>query len=77
MFTVKIEKTDHDLFDVSPKDSDVDAVIQIVKLEPLDPLLPLSQVFHRVKENKVHVIVRVPTNGELIRAGIDSLIDVV
>ena len=71
-----VAASDLDLFQVSlPRDGDVDASLQ--NLKPLDSLLPLSQVFQRVKENYLHVVVRAPTNGELVWAGSDNLIDVV
>jgi hypothetical protein len=33
---------------------------------PLEPFLPLSQVFPRVEENRPHIVVRAPANGESI-----------
>lgn len=58
-----------------PRDDHVDATQQIL----LNPLLSLSKVFkfHYLKGSHVHVIVRAPTNGEVIWAGINNLIDVV
>jgi hypothetical protein len=35
-------------------------------LKPLDALLRLSDVFPCVEESHLHILVQVPTNGELI-----------
>ena len=60
-----VAASDLDLFQVSlPLDGDVDAILQNTR--PLRPLLPLSKGFPSVEGNRLHVIVRVPTNGELI-----------
>ena len=37
----------------------------IDNLEPLMPLLSLSQVYPHVEENHLHVVVRSPIGGEL------------
>jgi Crinkler effector protein N-terminal domain len=68
-----IAPSDLDLFLASsvPKDGDIKAI------QPLENLLSLSEVFDRVDRKHVHVLVRKPTNGELIWAGINNLIDVV
>ena len=59
-----------------PRAADVDASL-IQNSQPLHPFLPLLQGFPRVEENRLHVVVLAPTNGELIWAESDGLIDVV
>jgi Crinkler effector protein N-terminal domain len=62
----RVAASDLDLFEVSlPRDGDVDAILQNANREPLDSLLPLSQVFPHVKENHLHVVVQSPIDGEL------------
>jgi hypothetical protein len=61
-----VDASDLDLFQV--KDGDVDAILQNTNLEPLDPLLPLWQVFLCVEKNHLHIVVRTPSDGELIWA---------
>jgi hypothetical protein len=67
---------DLDLFRVSlPRDGDLDATLQ--STQPLDSLLPLSDVFPHVEEDHLHILILAPTNGELIWAESDGLIDIV
>ena len=47
-------------------DNDLEESLKNVDLTPLKPLLPVSQVFPRVEENRLQVTVQVPTNGEPI-----------
>ena len=56
-----------DLWNVSiPMDDEADERLKnIDNLEPLKPLLSLSQVFPHVEENHLHVVVRPPIDGEL------------
>ena len=49
-----------------PVDDDLEESLKNVDLTPLKPLLPVSQVFPRVEENRLQVTVQVPTNGEPI-----------
>ncbi len=49
-----------------PVDDDLEESLKHVDLAPLKPLLPLSQVFPRVEENCLHIVVQAPTNGEPI-----------
>jgi hypothetical protein len=49
-----------------PLGSDLEESLKNVDLTPLDPFLPLSQVFPRVEEEHLHIIVQAPTNGEPI-----------
>jgi hypothetical protein len=50
-----------------PVDNDLEASLN-VDLAPLDPFLRLSEVFHRVEEKHLHVIVQAPTDSEPISA---------
>ena len=47
-------------------DNDLKEGLKNVDLTPLMPLLPVSQAFPRVEENRLHIIVQAPTNGEAI-----------
>jgi hypothetical protein len=63
-----------------PVDDDLKESLKNVDLTPLNPLLPLSQMFPRVEENRLHIVVQAPTDGEPISVllhVIDNLIDVV
>jgi hypothetical protein len=51
--------------------------IKSVELTPLNPVLPLSQVFHRVEENRLHIVVQAPPQGEPMSALLDDIIDIV
>ena len=46
-----------------PVVNDLQESLKNVDLVPLDPLLPLWQVFPRVEENRLHIVVQAPTNG--------------
>jgi len=62
-----------------PVDDDFEENLKHVDLAPLKPLLPLSQLFSRVDENRLHIVVQAPTNGEPILVFLhvtDDLIDV-
>jgi hypothetical protein len=77
-----VDASDLNLWNVSiSMDDDVDERLKNVNnLEPLKPLLPLSQVFSRVEESHLHILIQAPTNGELIWAVLrrsDNFIDVV
>ena len=63
-----VAASDLDLWNVSiPMDVDTDAKLKnINNLEPLDALLRLSDVFPRVEESHLHILVQAPTNGVLI-----------
>ena len=63
-----VDASDLNLWDVSiPMDGDTDVKLKnIYNLEPLNALLRLSDVFLRVKESHLHVLVQAPINGELI-----------
>jgi hypothetical protein len=63
-----------------PVDDDLEESLKHVDLAPLKSLLPLSQLFPRVEENRLHIVVQAPTNGEAISVLLrvtDDLIDVV
>ena len=64
-----------------PLGSDLRESLKSLDLAPLDPFLPLSQVFFRVEEDRLHIVVQEPTNGEpilvFLHATADNLIDVV
>ena len=47
-------------------DNDLKESLKNVDLTPLMPLLPVSQVFPHVEENRLHIIVQAPINGEAI-----------
>jgi len=49
-----------------PVDDDLEECLKNVDLAPLKPLLPLSQVFPGVEENRLHIVVQAPSNGEPI-----------
>ena len=49
-----------------PVDDDLEESLNHVDLAPLKPLLSLSQLFPRVEENHLHIVVQAPTNGEPI-----------
>jgi hypothetical protein len=55
-----------------PLGSDLEESLN-VDLTPLDPFLRLSQVFPRVEEEHVHIIVQAPTNGEPISLSTSQL----
>jgi len=60
-------------------DHDLEESLKNVDLAPLKPLLPLSQLFPRVEENRLHIVVQAPANGEPILTFLhvtDDLIDV-
>ncbi len=62
-----------------PVDDDLEESLKNVDLTPLKPFLRLSQVFPRVEEDRLHIVVQVP-NGEPISVFLhvtDNLIDVV
>ena len=63
-----VDSKNIDLWNVSiPMDDDADERLKnINNLEPLKPLLQLSEVFPRVEESHLHILVQAPTNGELI-----------
>jgi hypothetical protein len=42
---------------------------------PLDPLLPLSKLFPRVEENRLHIIVQAPPKGDPISVVSDNITD--
>ena len=63
-----------------PVDDDLEESLNRVDLAPLKSLLPLSQLFPRVEENHLHIVIQAPTNGEPILVFLhvtDNLIDVV
>ncbi len=43
----------------------VDDKLDTVARTPLDSLLPLSQLFPRVEENRLHIVVQAPVKGKL------------
>jgi hypothetical protein len=49
--------------------------LKSIALTPLNPVLPLSQVFPRVEENRLHVIVQAPPKGKPISVVRDDIID--
>ena len=49
-----------------PVDDDLEERLKNVALTPLNPLLPVSQMFPCVEENRLHIVVQAPTNGEAI-----------
>jgi Crinkler effector protein N-terminal domain len=49
-----------------PVGDDLKESLKKIDLTPLEPLLLLSQVFPRVEENRLHIVVQAPTNGESI-----------
>ncbi|KAF8630512.1 hypothetical protein AX17_005404 [Amanita inopinata Kibby_2008] len=49
-----------------PKDSDLEERLKNANLTPLEPILPLGQVFPCVEENHLHIVVQAPTNGQPI-----------
>ena len=63
-----IDASDLDLWNVSiPVDDDaVERLKRINNLKQLEPLLRLSDVFPRVEESHLHILVQAPTNSELI-----------
>ena len=75
-----VDASDLCLFHVSIHlDDNVDKSLKNAKLELLKPHLPLSEVLLRVEKNHLHIVVKVPSNGELISVvlhGTVSLIDV-
>jgi hypothetical protein len=61
-----VDSKNIDLWNVSiPMDDVTDERLKNIN-EPLKPLLPLSDVFPRVEESHLHILIRAPTNGELI-----------
>lgn len=63
-----------------PAVDDLEESLKNVDLTPLKPLLPLSQVFPRVEENHLHIVVQAPTDSEPINIILhltDAFIDVV
>ena len=63
-----------------PLDDDLEASLKSINLTPLKPFLPLSQVFPRVKGDRLHIVVQVPTNSKPMLVFLhvtDNLIDVV
>ena len=48
-----------------PVDDDLEESLKNAEITPLKPLLPLSQVFSSVKEDRLHIIIQAP-NGKLI-----------
>ena len=62
-----IDASDLDLWNVSIlfNDDAGERLENIDNLEPLKPLLSLSQAFPHVEENHLHVVVRPPIDGEL------------
>ena len=46
-----------------PVDDDLEENLKKVDLVPLASLLPLSQVFPHVEENRVHIVVQAPPKG--------------
>jgi hypothetical protein len=61
-----VDASDLDLWNLSiPMDSDAGERLEnIDNFEPLKPLLSLSEVFHHVEGNHLHVVVRSPIDGE-------------
>jgi len=47
-------------------DGGVGEILRSVEFTPLNPVLPLSQVFPRVEEKHLHIVVQAPTNGEIL-----------
>jgi hypothetical protein len=45
-----------------PEDGQLDTVDRT----PLDPLLPLSRLFPRVEENRLHIVIQAPPKGDPI-----------
>jgi hypothetical protein len=63
-----------------PVDDGLEESLKNVNLTPLKPFLPLSEVFPRVEENRLHIVVQAPANGESISVFLhvtDNLTDVV
>jgi hypothetical protein len=51
--------------------------LKSIALTPLNPVLLLSQVFPRVEENRLHVVVQAPPKGKPISVVRDDIIDIV
>jgi hypothetical protein len=51
--------------------------LNTVDRTPLDPLLPLAQLFLRVEETRLHIVVQAPPNGEPNSVILDDIIDIV
>jgi hypothetical protein len=51
--------------------------LKSIALTPLNPVLLLSQVFPRVEENRLHVVVQAPPQGKPISVVRDDIIDIV
>jgi len=60
-----------------PVDDGLGESLKDVELTPLNPILPLSQVFHRIEENRLHVVVQAPPKGKPISVFRDDIIDIV
>jgi len=58
-------------------DDGLGEILKGIELTPLNPVLPLSQVFPRVEENHLHVIVQAPSKGKPISVVRDDIIDTV
>ena len=58
-----VDASDLNLFQVSILMDD-DADQRFNESEPLTSILPLSQLFHRVEQTHLHVLVQVPQPGE-------------
>jgi hypothetical protein len=60
-----VDASDLELTQVSlPVNDDLEGSLKKVEIVPLAPLLPLSQVFPHVEQNRLHIVVQAPTNGE-------------
>jgi hypothetical protein len=53
-----------------PKES-----LSIVDHTPLDPFLPLSKLFCRVEENRLHIVIQAPPKGHSISVVSDIITD--
>jgi hypothetical protein len=55
----------------------VDDKLDTVDRTPLDPLLPPSQLFPRVEETRLHIVVHAPPNGKSNSVILDDIINIV
>jgi hypothetical protein len=49
-----------------PVDNGLGENLRTMEFTPLNPVLPLTQVFPRVEEKHLHIIVQAPTNSEIL-----------
>ena len=49
-----------------PVDDDLEESLKNADLTPLKPFLPVSQAFPHVEENRLHIVVQAPPNGDAI-----------